>query len=159
MALAALTQCETCWRDLLASFHERYEKLMSDHPDAKKMDLVRASVVQIGQLVQNSPKMNGNGAKWKKQTEADRRTFCKFLDSQALCTGLYHMYVATYKEMRDRFQPSNMESGQENVSQADKINAERETKTLEMSAAPINRRSYLQLTKTHGRRRRITSLL
>jgi hypothetical protein len=56
MTLATLMQCETLWRAVLTSFHERYEKLRVDHPDAKKeMDLVRASVVQREQLVQNSP--------------------------------------------------------------------------------------------------------
>jgi hypothetical protein len=41
----------------------------------KEMDLLRVSVVQIGQLVQNSLKMNGIGAKCKQQAEraeADR---------------------------------------------------------------------------------------
>jgi hypothetical protein len=48
MALAILTQCETCWRAMLASLDKTYERLIADHPDAKKeMDLVRASVVQI----------------------------------------------------------------------------------------------------------------
>jgi hypothetical protein len=51
---------------VLASYDEKYEKLIADHPDAKKeIDLVRASISQIGQLVQNSPKVNGNDAKWK----------------------------------------------------------------------------------------------
>jgi hypothetical protein len=51
---------------MLALFDERFEKLIMNNPDAKKeMDLVQASIVQIGQLVQNSPKVNGNGAKWK----------------------------------------------------------------------------------------------
>jgi hypothetical protein len=41
---------------VLASFHERYEKLIADNLDAKmEVDLVRAYVVQIRQLVQNSP--------------------------------------------------------------------------------------------------------
>jgi hypothetical protein len=58
---AALTLCETCWRAVLASFSERYAKLTADHPDAKKeMDLVQASILQIEQVVQNSPKMNGS---------------------------------------------------------------------------------------------------
>jgi hypothetical protein len=51
MALAALMQCETCWRAMPASVHDRYEKLTVDHLDAKKeMDLVQASTVQIGHL-------------------------------------------------------------------------------------------------------------
>jgi hypothetical protein len=84
MALATLTQCETRWQDVLASFNDINEKLTAAHPDAKKeVDLVRASIVQIGQPVQNSPKVTGNGAKWKQLTdraEADRHTLCKFLD-------------------------------------------------------------------------------
>jgi hypothetical protein len=84
MAFATLTQCETCWQAVLTSFNERYEKLIADHPDTKKeMDLVQASIVQIGHLVQNLPKVNENGAKWKQlanRAEAGRRTICKFLD-------------------------------------------------------------------------------
>jgi hypothetical protein len=107
---------------VLATFHEKYEKLMSDYPDAKEMDPVRPSVDQIGKFVQNSPKMNDNDTKRKQladSAEADRRTFCNVLLGQALFTGLYHMYTATYKEMRDSFQPSSIESGQEDVSQAE----------------------------------------
>jgi hypothetical protein len=41
MALGTLTQCETSWQAVLASFDERYEKFVVDHPDAKKdMDLI-----------------------------------------------------------------------------------------------------------------------
>jgi hypothetical protein len=51
---------------MLASLDEGYEQIIADHPDAKKqMDLVLASIVQIGQLVQDSPEVDGNGAKWK----------------------------------------------------------------------------------------------
>jgi hypothetical protein len=49
---------------VLALFDERYEKLIADHPDAKKeMDLVRACIVQIGQLVQNS---NQGELQWRR---------------------------------------------------------------------------------------------
>jgi hypothetical protein len=55
---------------VLASFRERYEKVIASHPDAKKdVGLVQASVVQRGQLVQNPSKVNGSGAKRKQQTE------------------------------------------------------------------------------------------
>jgi hypothetical protein len=41
MAFATLMQCESCWSFMLASFDEKYKKLMSDHLDAKKeMELV-----------------------------------------------------------------------------------------------------------------------
>jgi hypothetical protein len=83
---------------------------------------VQASVVQIGQLVQNLPKVNGNGAKWKQladRVEANRHTLCKFTAGQTLFISIFHMYAATYKEMRDSLQPSSMELGQEDVSQAE----------------------------------------
>lgn len=78
MALATLTQCETRWRAVLASVDEGCENLIADRPVGKKeMDLLRASIVQLGQLVQNSPKVNGIAAKWKQLVDrvmADRRT-------------------------------------------------------------------------------------
>jgi hypothetical protein len=98
---------------VLASVGERYEKLIADDPDAKKeMDLVRASMVQTGQHVQISPKVNGNGAKWKQmadRAEADMHTLCKFIHGRALFTGLFNIYAATCKEMMDSLQPSSME--------------------------------------------------
>jgi hypothetical protein len=43
------------------------------------------------------------------RAEADRHILCKFLDAQALFTGLVHMYAATYKGMMHSLQPSSME--------------------------------------------------
>jgi hypothetical protein len=40
-----------------------------------------------------------------------------FLDGQELFAGLFHMYAAAYKDLRDRLQPSNKESGEEVVLQ------------------------------------------
>jgi hypothetical protein len=120
MALATLTQRETHCQAMLTSFNE-YEKLIENHPDTKKeMDLVQASIVQIGQLVQNLPKVNGNSTKWKQlvnRAEANRHTFCKFPDIQVLFIGLFHMYAATYKKIKGSFQQSSKELGQENDSQ------------------------------------------
>jgi hypothetical protein len=151
-----LTQCGTRWRALLALCRQRFAKSIADHPNAKEeVDLVRAS------RVQNSPKADGNGAKWKEladRAEGNMRTVCKFLDGQALFTGLFHMYAATYKEIKDGLHPHSIESGQEDVSQTDQNKRERETETLKMGAAPRNRRGHLQLAKTHGRWQRMTSL-
>jgi hypothetical protein len=77
---------------VLASFHEIYEKLIADLLGAKKeMDLVRASVVEIGQLVQNLPKVNRNGAKWKQladRAEADRYTlYRRYLPAYFRCNN------------------------------------------------------------------------
>jgi hypothetical protein len=66
--------------------------------------------------------VNRNGAKWKQLTnraETDRHILCKFLDGQALFTGLFDMYATTYREMRGSLQPSSMEQGQEDVSQTE----------------------------------------
>jgi hypothetical protein len=118
MALCKLTQCETRWWVALTSFDERYGKVIADCLDVKKeVDLVQASIVQIGQLVQNLPKVNGNGAKWKQlvdRAEADRHTFCKFLNGQMLYTSLFHTYAGAYREMRD-----SLGLGQEDASQAE----------------------------------------
>jgi hypothetical protein len=79
-----------------------------------------ASIVQIGQLVQNSHKMNGNGTNWKQlsdRAEAERHIIRKFLDGHALLASMFHMYVATYSQMRDSFQSSCKESGQQVASQ------------------------------------------
>jgi hypothetical protein len=99
MVDAKLTQCETRWRAVFASVDdERYEKLIADHPHAKKeIDLVQVSIVTTGQLAQNSPKVNGHGAKSKKladRAEANRHTLCEFLDGEALFTGLFHVHAA-----------------------------------------------------------------
>jgi hypothetical protein len=62
--------------------------------------------------------VNGNGATWKQPTdraEANIHTLWRFLDPQASFTGLFEMYAATYKEMRDCLKPSSKESGQEDV--------------------------------------------
>jgi hypothetical protein len=120
---------------VLASFHERYERLMADSPDVKKdIDLVHASIVQRGQLVQNSPKVNGNEAQWKQpadRAEYDRYTLCQSLDSQALFTGLVHMYAVTYKEMRDGLKAWNRDKKQ------NKANAERKKEALQEETEEI----------------------
>jgi hypothetical protein len=134
MALDTLTQCEKCWRAVIASSDKRYEKLIAGSPDAKnEMDLMRAFVVKIGQFVQNSHKMNENGAKWKQladRAKAERRTLCKIMDGQALFTGLFHMFAATYKAIRDSLQLSSMESGKEDVSQAEEKQMPKERQKL-----------------------------
>jgi hypothetical protein len=110
VCVASLTQCGTHWRVVLASFHDRDKRLIADHPDAKKeMDLVRASIVQIGQLVQNSPKVNGNGAKWKQlagSAEADRSTLCKWTGANYRLTS----HVCTNIQ-RNEEQPSIEQQG------------------------------------------------
>jgi hypothetical protein len=120
-----------------------------------EMNLVRTSIVQIGQLIQNSPKVNGNGAKRKQQ--ADRHNLCKFLDGQALFSSLFHMYAEIYKEMRDSLQPSSTESGQDDVSQAEQ-NKRRKGDKLKMNAAPKSEVATSNLPKPTADSKGITSL-
>jgi hypothetical protein len=97
------------------------EVLMSDDVGARKeIDLVQAAVVQVWQLIQNLPEMNGSGVKWKElatKVETERNALCKHVSGQALFAGLLHTYAAIYKETWDSLQWSSMESGQEDASQ------------------------------------------
>jgi hypothetical protein len=129
---------------MLVSFIQRYEKLIADHPDAEtKMDLMRAFVVQIGQLVQNSSRMNGivPGGN-NKRTELKP----KGIPSASFWMDRRYIpayFTATYKKMRDSLQPSRKESGRKMFRKQNKTNAERESETLKTCAAPRNRRGYL----------------
>jgi hypothetical protein len=91
VVLSGLIQWETRWEVVLALFDEQYEVIMADHADTRKeIGLVRAAVVQMGQLVQKSPKMNGNGAKWKEladRAETERNALCKYMGGQVLFAG------------------------------------------------------------------------
>jgi hypothetical protein len=94
---------------------------MADLADpGKEIDLVRSAVVQIGQLVQRSPKMNGNRAMWKElayRVETERNALCKHAGGQALFADLLHPCAAVYTEMWDSLQSSITDSGQEDPSQ------------------------------------------
>jgi hypothetical protein len=49
------------------------------------MDLVLAAVFQIRQILQNSLRRNGNGAKWNQladRVKAETHPFCRFLDAK-----------------------------------------------------------------------------
>jgi hypothetical protein len=102
------------------------------------MDLVRASIVQIGYLAQNSSEVNGNSVEWKQladSAEEDRHTLCKFLEGQSIFTGLFNIYAETCKEMRDSIQPSSKESGTGRCSASRTKQMPKETETLKRSAA------------------------
>jgi hypothetical protein len=85
------TQCEIRWSGVLASFDRHYESLIADHPDAKQeIDLVRTAIATIGQLIQKSPSLNGNGTVWKQMTvraKEEKGVPRKHLDGKALFTG------------------------------------------------------------------------
>jgi hypothetical protein len=46
---------------VLAPFDERHEILTADQPDAEnEIDIVQDALLQTGQIVKNSPKVNGD---------------------------------------------------------------------------------------------------
>jgi hypothetical protein len=99
------TACETRWKEVLASFASQEEELLAAHPDAKEeIELVHTALVPIGQLVQASPRVNGNGVVWKQladRAEAERGVLCRHLDGKALFTAILRLYALTHREMED----------------------------------------------------------
>jgi hypothetical protein len=102
--MAGPTACEALWKEVLASFASQEEELRADHPDAKEeIELVHTALVTIGQLVQTSPRVNGNGIVWKQladTAEAEREVLCKHLDGKALFTTVLRLYALTHREMK-----------------------------------------------------------
>jgi hypothetical protein len=48
-------------------FDKQHEYLIANRPDAtQEINLVRTGLVKIGQLIQTSPQLNGNGVTWKR---------------------------------------------------------------------------------------------
>jgi hypothetical protein len=60
----------------------------------KEMDLLQASVVQTGQLVQNLPKVNGNGAKWKQL--ADRACLLQVSYREGIVLVVYFHFPSSF---------------------------------------------------------------
>jgi hypothetical protein len=102
--MAGPTECDARWKEERASFASQEEELLADHPDAKEeIELVRTTLVTIGQLVQTSPRVNGNGIVWKQladTNEAERVILCKHLDGKALFTAILRLYALTHREMK-----------------------------------------------------------
>jgi hypothetical protein len=109
MAPVGPTQCKTRWRAVLASFDKQYETLRANNPGAtKEINLIRTGLIKIGQLIQTSPKQNGNGATWKRlieKAESEKSVRCKHFDVKALFTGMLRLYTATHREMEDSLLP------------------------------------------------------
>jgi hypothetical protein len=109
--MAEPTQCEGRWSGVLASFDRHYESLIADYPDAKQeIGLVQTAIATLGQLIQISPSLNGNGTVWKQLTvraEEEKSVLCKHLDGKSLFTGLLRLYNSVHREMSDSLQPES----------------------------------------------------
>jgi hypothetical protein len=63
--MVAPTVCGTWWSEILTSFKSNYDDLIEGHPDCNdEILLIRTALFTTGQLTQNSPAVNGNGAGW-----------------------------------------------------------------------------------------------
>jgi hypothetical protein len=129
-------------------------KIKSNHADAMFCSSNRAvhskfaqSEWKLGHVETTS------GQSWSRQEDP-----LQVLDGQALFTGLFHMYAATYKDMRDILQPSSKESGEKDSSQAERNKRWKGDRNFEDECCTKKRRGHLRLTKTRGRWPQITCL-
>jgi hypothetical protein len=97
------TACEKRWAEILVSFQRNLDDLIRKNPESVEDNkLLQAGLVTIGQLIQSSPRVNGNGAAWKAiitKTESEMAVFCKHLEGKALFAGLTLLYAATRAEL------------------------------------------------------------
>jgi hypothetical protein len=117
--MAGPTACGKPWAEFLASFERNIEDLLAKHQDSiEKIGLIHTGLITIGQLINISPSVNGNGASWKEITsraEAERIVLCKHLEGKPLFTAMLRLYAATHRDLRDSLQP---EQEQEEATEA-----------------------------------------
>jgi hypothetical protein len=92
-------------------------EITKNHPDSlEEIKLIQAGLITIGQLINKSPRNNGNGTTWKEITaraEAERTVLCKHLEGKALYSTLLRLYATTHKELRESLQPEREEPSEE----------------------------------------------
>jgi hypothetical protein len=97
------TACEKRWEGILASFQNNLNKLTGKHPECvEDIKTLHAGLVTVGQLIQSSPRANGNGAEWKSiitRTEEEKTVLCKHVEEQALFSGMLRLYATTHREL------------------------------------------------------------
>ncbi|XP_023721418.1 uncharacterized protein LOC111872095 [Cryptotermes secundus] len=103
--MAKPTSCETRWNAIVASFDRNHVNLRINNPDCQEdIELLGKGLQTIGQLIQTSPSINGNGAVWNKlisNSEAERTVLCKHLEGKTLFTAMLRLYAAIHREMRE----------------------------------------------------------
>jgi hypothetical protein len=101
------------WAVILSSFERNLKEVSYKHPNCiEEIWLIHAGLVTIGQLIQDSPRVNGDGAAWKQaisKAEDERSVLVRHLEGKALFTALLHVYATTHKELRDSRQPERTE--------------------------------------------------
>jgi hypothetical protein len=101
------------WWEILASFQRNLDILSGQHPECiEDIILIHSDLITVGQLIHISPRVNGNGASWKKiitLAEAQSSVFCKHLEGKALFTSMLFLYAVTHRELSDSLQPKPQE--------------------------------------------------
>jgi hypothetical protein len=79
--MAEPTACEKRWAEILASFQRYLDNLTGKNPEfIEDIKVLLAGLLTIGQVIQSSPRVNGNGAVWKgiiTRDKAERAVLCK----------------------------------------------------------------------------------
>jgi hypothetical protein len=108
------TACGKRWAEILASYQRNLDDLIRKKPESvEDIELLQAGLVTRGELIQSSPRANGNGAAWKAiitKAEAERAVFCKHLEGKALYAGLIRLYAATHAELSGTLRTEEEES-------------------------------------------------
>jgi hypothetical protein len=101
--MAGPTACGKRWAEILPSFERNLGDLASKHPTCiEDIKLIQAGLITVGQLINDSPRGNGNGTAWKEITtraEAERAVLCKHLEGKALFAAILRLYATTHKEL------------------------------------------------------------
>jgi hypothetical protein len=107
--MAGPTVCGKRWRDILASFERNLGGLVAQNPTCvEEIKLIQAGLITIGQLINDSPRENGNGTAWKEvitRAEAERAVLCKHLEGKALFAAILRLYATTHTELRGSLLP------------------------------------------------------
>jgi hypothetical protein len=107
--MAGPTACGKRWADILSSFERNLGDLVTLHPACvEEIRLIQAGLITIGQLINDSPRANGNSTAWKEITtraEAERAVLCKHLEGKALFAAILRLYATTHTELRGALLP------------------------------------------------------
>jgi hypothetical protein len=106
--MAGPTACGKRWAEILASFKRNLGDLVSQNPTCvEEIKLIQAGLITIGQLINDSPRGNGNSTAWKITTraEAERAVLCKYLEGKALFAAILSLYATTHTELRGSLLP------------------------------------------------------
>jgi hypothetical protein len=83
--------------------------LLTQHPTCvEDIKLIQAGLITIGQLINDSPRGNGNSTAWKEITtraEAERAVLYKHLEGKALFAAILRLYATTHTELRGSLLP------------------------------------------------------